>query len=491
MPRPANLIFFLSDNHNGAVLGCQGHPIAKTPTMDKIAARGARFRTHYCSSTLCCPSRATIASGLYPHQTGYWDNCLAYDGRAASWGHAVRELGGTTASVGKLHFRSTEDDNGFDEEIAPMHILGGVGSLTHLLRWNGNQPPAPGQWDLYWRESGVGETEYQDYDREITRLAIDWLTSEGCRRDTPWVLLVSYVSAHPPFKVPQRFFDMFPPASMPLPSWFRPQERPMHPALQHLRDFRVYQAMDDEARLRAIAAGYFGLVAHLDEQMGEVMACAESLGLLEDTRILYTSDHGESFGHHGLFGKNHLLETAARVPLLMCGPDIAPQVIDEVTQSVDLFPTVVAGAGGDEIAPGERRGLSLWPALNGEKRERAAFAEFHASGSVNGSFLWRQGNDKLIYHVDARRQLYDLGTDPSEGCDEFEAGRPSEDAQVRADALEAAMREWVDPEAVDARAKADQHAAVERHGGEATIRQSPAVVYTPPPGSEAWVDPVV
>ncbi len=104
--------------------------------MDAIANRGVRFADSYCSSTLCCPSRATIASGRFPHQTGYWDNCLAYDGRVPSWGHRVRELGGHTTSIGKLHFRSTEDDNGFDEEIAPMHIIGGHGALTHLLRYN-------------------------------------------------------------------------------------------------------------------------------------------------------------------------------------------------------------------------------------------------------------------------------------------------------------------------------------------------------------------
>jgi choline-sulfatase len=71
MPRPSNLIFFLSDNHNGALMGCQGHDIVRTPTMDAIARRGVRFETSYCASTLCCPSRAAIASGLYPHQSGY------------------------------------------------------------------------------------------------------------------------------------------------------------------------------------------------------------------------------------------------------------------------------------------------------------------------------------------------------------------------------------------------------------------------------------
>lgn len=486
MRRAPNLIFFLSDNHNASVAGCYGHPVVRTPTLDRIAARGARFDRAYCASPLCCPSRAAIASGRFPHQTGYWDNCLAYDGRVASWGHRVREAGGTAVSIGKLHFRSSDDDNGFDEEIAPMHIVGGTGSLAMLLRWNGKQPPLPGQWDLYWEDSGVGETEYQDYDRAITGHAVDWLHNVGARLDRPWVLLVSYVSTHPPFRVPQRFFDMYPPAHMPLPVAYRPGERPEHPALAHLRDLKVYQAMDDPQRLRRVAAGYFGLVTHLDEQIGEVMRAAEGAGLLGTTHVMYTSDHGESYGHHGIFGKNHLLEPAARVPLLMCGPGIeAGRVVQQPASGVDLFPTIVEAVGGTlQREDADIAGQSLWPALHGDERARTVFAEYHASASRNASYLWRDGDEKLIYHVDARPQFYDLGQDPFELEDlgETAAGR------ARAARLETALRRELDPEATDARAKADQHAMLERCGGAEAALQAGTVVYTPPPGQAARLD---
>ena len=136
MPKPCNLIIFESDNHNRDVLGCYGHPIVRTPNLDRIAANGTRFANAYCSSPLCCPSRASLATGLYPHQSGYWDNCLVYDGSRPSWATRVRAQGHTAVSVGKLHFRSTEDDNGFSREIAPMHIVDGIGGLVNLLRWS-------------------------------------------------------------------------------------------------------------------------------------------------------------------------------------------------------------------------------------------------------------------------------------------------------------------------------------------------------------------
>jgi choline-sulfatase len=494
--QPANLIFFLSDNHNASVMGCSDHAVVETPTMDAIANRGVRFADSYCSSTLCCPSRATIASGRFPHQTGYWDNCLAYDGRVPSWGHRVRELGGHTTSIGKLHFRSTEDDNGFDEEIAPMHIIGGHGALTHLLRYNGSQPSIPGQWDLYWTDTGVGDTEYQEYDRAITRHAVDWLQNEGAHRDRPWVLLVSYVSAHPPFRVPQRFFDKYPPSAMPLPRWYSKDQRPDHPALEFLRSLRVYQSMNDAERLRTIAAGYFGLVSHLDEQIGEVMGAAESLDLLDTTRIMYTSDHGESFGNHGLFGKNHLLEPAAKVPMLIAGPGLPTgTVVHAPVASVDLYPSIVEGAGGPDTPEPGLHGRSLWQTAVGgaepQSPTRPVFAEFHASASLNASYLWREGNEKLIYHVNDRAQFYDLATDPTEGTDLLaEDSRTVRDDTVeRAGKLELRLRSFINPEAVDKQAKADQAALLEAHGGEAVVRNQPGVVFTPPPGVAPRLEP--
>ena len=123
MTRPTNLLFLQSDNHNRNVLGCYGHPVVQTPNLDRLAAGGTRFANAYASSPLCSPSRASIANGRYPHQTGYWDNGLVYDGRVPSWMQRLRTAGYRTASVGKLHFRSSEEDHGFDEELDELRRL--------------------------------------------------------------------------------------------------------------------------------------------------------------------------------------------------------------------------------------------------------------------------------------------------------------------------------------------------------------------------------
>ena len=487
MTAPTNLIVFQSDNHNRDLLGCYGHPIVRTPNLDRIARDGVRFVNAYCASPLCCPSRASFATGRYPHQTGWWDNCLVYDGSLPSWARRVREGGGTAVSVGKLHFRSTEDDNGFDRELAPMHIVGGVGGLTMLLRWSEDEPVQSNQSRMYVEESCVGSSDYQDYDREITRLAVEWLEGEAAEAKRPWVLYVSYTSAHPPFSVPQRLWDMYPPEAMPLPVAFRDGERPEHPAYAHVRQVKGIEPFGPEqaSMLQRVAAGYFGLVTHLDEQIGQVMDAAERLGLLDSTRLLYTSDHGESYGNHGLFGKCQLLETAAAVPLLMSGPGVPKgTVVEAPVSQIDLFPTILESLD-LPVRPEDTElpGRSLWPEVAGGQSSRSVFGEYHASCSRTGSFFLRRGNDKLIYHVGMPRQLFDLASDPHE-LDDRLAGRPSRAALEIADSLEAELRTICDPEAVDARAKRDQRERVDAFGGNDAVRNMGSFTRTPPPGAE-------
>ncbi|HEX2885204.1 sulfatase-like hydrolase/transferase [Vineibacter terrae] len=476
--RPRNLLFLLSDNHARSVIGCYGNRAAVTPNIDGLATRGVRFTQAQTASPICCPARAALATGRYPHRTGYWDNAIVYDGRIPSWMHALRHAGHDVVSVGKLHFRSSDDDNGFSREIAPMHILNGKGGVSMLLRWSGEEPVNRGQWELYFEQSGIGETGYQRYDRAITEQSIDWLKNEAGKSGKPWALFVSYVSAHPPFTVPQRLYDLYKDKDLSLPPLFRPEERPDHPAVAHLRHQMDTREIRDEARLLDIQRCYLALSTHLDEQIGAVLKALDELGLTDDTLIIYSTDHGESVGAHGLMGKSHLYEPAIGVPLIMAGADL-PQghVVDEPVSHVDLYPTIVEGAG---LAPPDSPDLdgeSLWPIISGARRRRPPLAEYHAAGSRNAGFVLRDGALKLIYHVGAPAQLFDLAADPNEGHDL--AGTPA--GHAAAAALEAKLRAICDPEEVDRRAKADQQAKAEFWGGNAAILEAGLIVYTPPP----------
>jgi choline-sulfatase len=285
--------------------------------------------------------------------------------------------------------------------------------------------------------------------------------------------------------VPERLYRLHAEDEVPLPKRFRPGERAEHPGLTHLRKIMGTGEIADEAPVRRIAAGYLGLVAHLDEQIGRVLAKLEALGLMDTTRILYTSDHGDLAGEHGLLGKYCMYEGSIGVPLLISGPGVpAGRVLRQVASHVDLFPTVVAGAGA-ALADEDRTlpGTSLWPAIEGHEAERTGFAEYHAVGSKSGVFMLREGAEKLVYYVGMPPQLFDLAADPDEAHDLVADGTGLDRARM----LEAKLRTICDPEAVDAQAKASQRAWADRWGGREAIAAEGFLVFTPPPGHAAEI----
>ncbi|MBT5495604.1 MAG: sulfatase-like hydrolase/transferase [Alphaproteobacteria bacterium] len=487
MTEAANLVVFLSDNHNREFLGSAGHSMVKTPALDSIADRGVRFENAYCTSPLCCPSRAAIATGRYPHQTGYWDNALAYDGSVPTWHHRVRDAGYEMTAIGKLHFRSMEDDNGLSEEIDTMHIVEAKGALISLLRATQDGVPRRKAHRAIYEDSVPGEAEYQVYDRRITDQAVDWLRQRKTA-DKPWVLLVSYPSPHPPFKVPQRFWDMYPLEDVPMPVQWRPDDRPNHPAPEYLAWMNHLQDGFSEEFVRRVIAGYCGLITHTDEQIGRVLGEMATLGMTENTRVLYTSDHGEAAGHHGILGKANHYEHGIGVPLVMAGPGIpGGRVVEQFASHVDLFPTIVEAVGAAlSEADTDLPGVSLWPAITGRETSRDVFAEYHAMGSRNSGFAIRHENFKLIYHVDMPSQLFDLGADPFEENDLSSNGAD----HPKSDELESRLRQMLDPEAVDSRSKAHQAAHMEKFGGIDTVRKAGIFSRSPIPGSEVELEHV-
>lgn len=487
MPDSANLVVILAESHSQNLLGCCGDPVIKTPNLDRLAARGVRFTDTYCSSPICVPSRASIATGLYPHQNGFWDNSIPFDGSVPSWMGRLRDAGHRVSAVGKLHFRSSEDDNGFSEEIDTMHVADGVGELIGLLRSTAEEPIRDGLWHLYVERTGVGDkTYYQDYDRRITENAIRWLERNAGQDGKPWVLCVHYVSAHPPFTVPQRLFDLYPLDDMPTPVQFFPDERPRHPAVEHLRKILGHAEHLDEAVMKKITACYFAIITHLDEQVGELQGALKRLGLDDSTRVLYTADHGYNYGNQFILGLFNLYQRSVSVPMILAGPGVPEgRSVGQIASHVDLYPTILESVG---VKPTDTErelpGSSLWPAIGGREVPRLGFAEYHALGSRTGAFMLREGWDKLIYHVDMPPQLFDLESDPDETRDRIADGSGA----ARGAELERKLRDILDPEEVDHRAKADQLRKAREHGGKDGIMElRGGFVYSPPPGID-WRD---
>ena len=167
-----NFLIICSDEHAPGALSCRGHPVIKTPELDELARRGTTFTNAYSPSPICVPARACLATGMHVHETRCWSSAEPYHGQHRSWMHVLREAGRNVVSIGKLHFRSSEDDNGFSDEILPMYLTnGGKGWPQGLIR-----DPMPGFPEAaeMAKDVGPGTSTYTDYDKDITRLAVDW-----------------------------------------------------------------------------------------------------------------------------------------------------------------------------------------------------------------------------------------------------------------------------------------------------------------------------
>jgi choline-sulfatase len=484
--RATNLLVLMSDEHNPKFLRAAGHAFIATPNLDALAARGTRFTSAYTACPICVPARAAFAVGRYVHDVGYWDNADGYDGAIPSWHHALRDAGHRVVSIGKLHFRGRPgDDHGFSEEIVPMHIVDGIGDVKGLIR--DNIPKRKGG-DKMARLAGPGESPYTVYDRDIASRAQIWLHEEAPKwRDRPWVLFVSFVCPHFPLTAPPQWFYRYWQQDLPMPKLYAASARPHHRFLDTYAQTVDYDPhFGSETDVKRAIAGYSGLVSSMDENVGYVLRALRDAGLEADTRVIYTSDHGDNVGARGLWGKSTLYEESAGVPLIVAGPDIpAAHLVDSPVSHIDCAPTILAGTGllprvGGSALPG----ASLFALANGASSQRPVVSEYHATASTAGAYMLRFGTWKYCHYVDAPPQLFDLAADPEELTD------LASDKQFAAALAEGErrLRAVLDPEATDARAKRRQAELLAQYGGRDKALARGDLGFTPAPGTAAEIN---
>jgi choline-sulfatase len=479
---PRNLLFVMSDEHNKRVLGAAGHGIIHTPNLDRLAASGVRFAEAYCNSPICVPSRASFQTGRYVHNIRFWDNAIAYDGSVPSWAHRLKAAGHRVDAIGKLHFRSAEDDNGFTREYMPLHIVDGIGAPTGMLR----DPPPPSKAALRLAaEAGRGDSDYQRYDDRITAAAEAWLAERAARPDEkPWCLFVSLVCPHFPLISRPEWYDLYPENKLPWPRMYDRNERPSHPFVDAMRRSQIYdEGFDEPQKVRRAIAAYFGMVSFVDDNVGRLLKALASTGLLATTRVVYTSDHGDNLGTRGLWGKSNMYEESAGVPLIMAGPEVPQGVVcKDPVSLVDAFPTIVDCVGlPANPADADLPGANLLDVVAGSAAPRTIMSEYHASGAAAAAFMIRHGSFKYVHYVGMPPQLFDLAADPYETTD---LGRRPDFSGVLA-TCEAKLREVLDPEAVDALARADQAARIAALGGREAILSRGGFGHSPVPGTNA------
>ena len=367
----------------------------------------------------------------------------------------------------------------------PLHVVDGIGDP---LGWLRDPLPVRKATLRLAQEAGPGNSSYQDYDDSITAAAVDWLKARAGKvgrnsSGKPWALFVSLVCPHFPLIARPEWYGLYPETEVPLPALYDAAVRaPDHPYIAAIRECQTYDKGFDRASLRRAIAAYFGLVSFVDHNVGRLLEALAAAGLADNTRVLYSSDHGDNLGTRGLWGKSNMYEEAAGVPMILAGPDV-PQgfVCREPVSLVDVFPTATACVGltphpDDRDLPGS----SLFDVARGAAPRRTILSEYHAAGAATGAFMIRKGRFKYVYYAGMPPQLFDLDSDPQETRDL--AQEPGYRG-LAAD-CETELRRVVDPDAADALAKADQRARIDAFGGREAILARGGFGHSPVPGTK-------
>ena len=413
-PRP-NILLVMTDEHNASVLGANGDRFVRTPNMDRLAATGVSFDGCYCNSPLCVPSRESFISGRYISRTGLWSNESELP-RAdiASVPTLLRQAGYDTYLCGKMHLASNRrygyEDVGGDFNRFPKN--------GRCARRRADALPGKGLSPRF-EEMHLGtDSSTLAHDRRVTTGALSFLQNRKAG-PKPFFLTVGYLAPHFPLVVPEGAWRNYA-GKLPMPNVPAGYLDSLLLNYRHLRaGFQVEGVPPDlVSKAREI---YYGLTQWVDEQIGRVLESLAKSPFADNTIVIYTADHGENMGEHGLWWKNCVYDTGARVPLIVHWPKRWQTGRRAGACSlVDLSRTIVDMGGGK--APADWDGASMLPWLDHADtpwKDRAV-SEYYAHNIASGFVMLRQGGFKYIYHAPAgpaypsQRELYDLKNDPGE-----------------------------------------------------------------------------
>lgn len=401
-----NFVFISSDQHNAKYLGFMGHPFVKTPNLDKIAERGIVFSNTYCGNPVCAPARSSMMTGMYASDVNSFCNSTVYDGSYPTWAKRLKDSGYYCWATGKQDL-NPEVDMGF-VEVDVDHGHSKKPDITSLLR-------RPCIYRVGERETVDGKSRTSpSNDKVDADHALNFLKNESGKLNKPWVCYVGFHMPHPKFVGWKKYYDYYlDKVEVPEVSIEELENLPL--PYQELRNFKRISTPIPSDRIKRAIASYFAMITELDDYIGQIYNALEETGQLDNTYFIYTSDHGEALGEHGLWLKDNLYDVAARVPLVISGPGLKnSKRIQNPVGHIDLAATILELSGIKKI--NELRGTSLLPLVNGDesKGPEFAYSESHPGGNPTGSCMIRKGDWKLIHFSYYEDMLFDMKNDPDE-----------------------------------------------------------------------------
>lgn len=444
-----NILLILTDQQRYDTLGCYGAEICRTPHLDGLAARGVRFDRAYTSCVPCSPARAALFTGVYPHKNHVRVNGQELNAAIPNLASELRAAGYNLGYVGKWHVDNPKvpSDYGFEGKDFPGYgypvyrglveglrfgpRAGSRGATSHYetyLRAHGYEIPRvleahygdnPGKQnqEIYALQSGSVE---QSFEYMVAQDTVDLLRVMKARHErngTPFFIWTNFWGPHTPCFIPEPYYSMYDPISIPMePSFDETWER--KPFVQHLVERYWGLSAGGWARWREIVARYWGYVTMIDDLVGMILHELEALGCLDDTLVVFSTDHGDMMGAHRLIEKGPFTyEQCYRLPMIIAPPGGAQQgrVCDAFVYLQDLYPTFLEAAGRPHTAEPDTR--SLWPLIEGRTDATgrdSIYTQFYAQLFRYEQRMVRTRTHKFVYNHSDIGELYDLVNDPWE-----------------------------------------------------------------------------
>jgi len=403
-----NVVMIEADDLNPMALGYMGHRVVKTPHLDRLAAQGTVFKNCIVQGTACAPSRNSLLTGTYPHNTGIYMNASSAELPKNCWTFpaALSRAGVYTAFYGKNHFRT--DQLGFDLNFS----TGGKVAVSGR-----KHPPGKDPYITHLHEKGLQDKlvaayknrkgldiefplDEEDYlDSFIINSAIKWIDTEEARKD-PFFLWIDLTLPHPPMDVPQKYKDLYKDVEL----------DPVIPGLKTGLPASLARDMNQSPRnLTAYRRGYLAMITMMDALVGRLVNHLDKSGLLKNTIVIFIADQGSMTGHHGLYSKKYFYKEVINSPTIISHPKHGKgKVITRPVELLDISKTMVTLYGCDPKDLSQTHGYDLMPLLKGEAFKRKyAHAEQHEVNMIQGERF------KLVTYKDGEI-LYDLKNDPDE-----------------------------------------------------------------------------
>ena len=413
-----NLLFITTDQQRWDSLPCYGLDFMQTPNLDRLAAESMVFDNCIVPSPVCVPCRAAIMSGQYPATTGVLGNGDWLPTDTPTWPSLIGKSGRKTAAIGKMHFSPWDSLQGFDERIMAedkRHIYL-PDHHVQFLAAHGMERPHPTTLPGYYENMGASVTPRErrfHVDGYVGDQAAAWLTKTG---SDPFAAWVSFPGPHDPYDPPEDMADMYADAPIPEPVGSS-AELANKPPAQRSRGagslgnsmFRLDMSKATTQQYMKWRSHYYANISLIDEGIGKIIDALEAADTLDETLIIFTSDHGDALGDHGLPFKGFFYDCMSRVPLIIRGPGVSAGTRSEsLVSTLDLVPLFYNTF--ETTPPPTLQGEDIRPLFS----DPADTIRDHAFSEIGGRMMVRTRTHKYAHYKDGSAELYDLTADPDE-----------------------------------------------------------------------------